>query len=779
MAIRMTGLMSGLDTESIVEQLMTAHSMKKTKVENSKTKLEWKQEKWQDLNTKLKNLYDNQVSKMRLQSSYQAKKVASSNEAALTATAANGAPSGSNIVSVDKLASAQYVTGSNIKSLGLTKTSKLTEITDGNGNSIEAGTVFTVTSGTGDSQVVKSLAVTADTTVNDFINTLKDAGLNASFDENQGRFFISSSESGEKNAFTITSTSLSGEAVSGRDGIKDAIGFDSLSSSDKVTVNNAFSKIASGTYQEYYDATNSLQSIVEKSVRADVKSKATAYVTDVAKEHVRADAEAMEEITSSAQESIEGTDFEAKVKAQYREDAKQAIEAQLDEDIANGTVTLEDDTQRAVILKQRLDEQLDSAVEAKFNDTTTFEADVEAARQEALDSAIDNGVAAKANEIVASDEGKAQIAYLEENGLSESSLNLAVSEGIFTAEDAALVAVDEDNSFESADLSVTLATDTLTTAIEAYRNVGETTGGSTGALSVLGLGEITGSDVAAASDGSGMVVVGAKNSQITLNGAVLTGTTNNFTANGITFNLNKKTEPGETISINVTNDVDATYDMVKGFIKEYNDILKEMNTLYGAESARGYDPLTDDQKEAMTDDQVEKWEKKIKDSLFRNDTTLNSITSAMKNAMASTVEFNGAKYSLAAFGIQTSTDYSEKGLLHIYGDTDDATYSTMDDKLKKALMDDPDSVINVLSGVAKNLYSAMTDKMKTSSISSAFTFYNDKQMNKELKEYSSQISKWTEKLSDMEDSYYKQFSAMEKAMAKLNSQSSYMSSLFG
>ena len=535
MAIRMTGLMSGLDTESIVEQLMTAHSMKKTKVENSKTKLEWKQEKWQDLNTKLKNLYDNQVSKMRLQSSYQAKKVASSNEAALTATAANGAPSGSNIVSVDKLASAQYVTGSNIKSLGLTKTSKLTEITDGNGNSIEAGTVFTVTSGTGDSQVVKSLAVTADTTVNDFINTLKDAGLNASFDENQGRFFISSSESGEKNAFTITSTSLSGEAVSGRDGIKDAIGFDSLSSSDKVTVNNAFSKIATGTYQEYYDATNALQSIVENNVRADVKSKATAYVTDVAKEHVRADVEAMEEITSSAQESIEGTDFETKVRAQYREDAKQEIEAQLDEDIANGVVTLEDETQRTVILNQRISQQLESAVQAKVDDTATFEADIAAARQEALESAIDNGVAAKANEIVQSDEGKAQIAYLEENGLSVSSINAAVSEGIFTAEDAALVGVDENNSFDGVELAVTLAKDTLTSAIEAYRNVGETTGGSTGALSVLGLGEITGSDVAAGADGSGMVVVSAKNSQITLNGAVLTGTTNSFTANGITF----------------------------------------------------------------------------------------------------------------------------------------------------------------------------------------------------------------------------------------------------
>lgn len=778
MAIRMTGLTSGLDTESIVEQLMSAHSMKKTKVENSKTKLEWKQEKWQELNTKLYNLYNSQVNKMRLQSSYQAKKVASSNETALTATASTNAPSGSNIVTVDKLASSQYVTGADVKALGLTKSSKLTEVVDGNGNGIEAGTVFTVTKGVGDNQVVKSLAVTADTTVDDFLNTLKEAGLNASFDEKQGRFFISSVESGEDNAFTLTSTSLSGEAVSGRDAIKSAINYDSLNYADKTTVNNAFSKIASGTYQEYYDATNSLQSIVEKNIKADVKSKATQYVTDVAKEHVRADADAMETITSEATQSIEGTDFEAKVRNQYREDAKQEIEAQLDEDIANGVVTLEDETQRAVILNERLSQQLDSAVQAKVDDTATFEADIEAARQEALDAAIDNGVAAKANEIVQSDDGKAQIAYLEENGLSASSIESAVSSGVFSSEDVARVAVDENNSFDSAAASVAVANDALTSAIEAYRSVGETTGGATGALSVLGLGEVTGADVAAGA-GGGMVVVSAKNSQITLNGAVLTGTTNNFTANGITFNLNAVTEPGEKVTINVTNDVDATYDMIKNFVKEYNDILKEMNTLYSAPSARGYDPLTDEQKEAMTDDQVEKWEKKIKDSLFRNDGTINSITTAMRNAMSSAVEVNGKNYSLAFFGIQTSTDYSEKGLLHIYGDTDDATYSTMDDKLKSALTDDPETVINVLTGVAKNLYSSMADKMKVTSTSSALTFYNDKQMKKDIKEYDNQISKWTERLQDMEDKYYKQFSAMEKAMAKMNSQSSYMSSLFG
>lgn len=778
MAIRMSGLVSGLDTESIVEQLMSAQSMKKTKVENKKTKLEWKQEKWKDLNTKLYKLYTDQVAKMRLTSTYKSKKVSSSNEGALTAKADGNAPTGSNVVTVNKLASSQYVTSSDIKSLGLTKTSKLTDIVDAGGNKISEGTVFTIKTGEGASEKTSTLAVTSTTTVGDFISTLQNAGLNASFDEKQGRFFISSVDSGSSNKFSLTSTELSSSAVAGRNAIESAIDFNNLSSADKNTVKSAYTKIASGTYQEYYDASNALMDIAQKNANAEINKKATQYVTDVAKEHVKADNDEMEKITDAANESVKDTDFSIQVKAKYEADAKKEIENQLDKDISDGVVVLEDSSQRNVILKQRMDAQLKSAVDAKIADTTTYDADIAVAKQEAIDKAIENGINNKAKEIVNSQTGKDQIKYLEENGLSSTSLSDAVSKGIFDQADVDLVAVNSSNEFDSAAATATVAKNKVSTAVDAYRNISETTESATSALSVLGLGEIDGSAVAS-QGGSGMVVVAAADSEITLNGAILKGSTNNFTANGITFNLNRVTNPGEEITINVTNDVDATYNMVKDFVKEYNSILKEMNTLLHASSSKGYEPLTDDEKEAMSDDEVEKWETKIKDSLLRNDSTLESITNSMKSAMASSVSINGRNYSLSNYGIMTSSDYSEYGLLHIFGDADDSTYSNNADKLKKALQDDPDTVVNVLTGIAKNLYSAMADKMKTSGVSSALTFYNDKQINSELKNYKSQINTWEDRLQDMEDKYYKQFTAMEKAMQKMNEQSSYFSSMMG
>jgi len=84
-----------------------------------------------------------------------------------------------------------------------------------------------------------------------------------------------------------------------------------------------------------------------------------------------------------------------------------------------------------------------------------------------------------------------------------------------------------------------------------------------------------------------------------------------------------------------------------------------------------------------------------------------------------------------------------------------------------------------LSGIAKNLYSALQDKMKSSTVSSALTFYNDKEMKKQITNYQSNITDWESRLKDMENRYYKQFSAMETALAKLQSQSNYLSQLMG
>ena len=83
--------------------------------------------------------------------------------------------------------------------------------------------------------------------------------------------------------------------------------------------------------------------------------------------------------------------------------------------------------------------------------------------------------------------------------------------------------------------------------------------------------------------------------------------------------------------------MDSVYNSVKSFLKEYNDIMKEMNSLYGAESAKGYEPLTSEQKKEMSDDDVKLWEDKVKGALLRNDSTLGGIISSMRAAMMSQV----------------------------------------------------------------------------------------------------------------------------------------------
>lgn len=87
MAIRMSGLTSGLDTESIVEALVSAQKTKTTKVENKLTKSEWTEEIWSDLNKKIYSLYTTELSKFKTQGNYKAKKVSSSNDSIATATA--------------------------------------------------------------------------------------------------------------------------------------------------------------------------------------------------------------------------------------------------------------------------------------------------------------------------------------------------------------------------------------------------------------------------------------------------------------------------------------------------------------------------------------------------------------------------------------------------------------------------------------------------------------------------------------------------------------------
>lgn len=264
------------------------------------------------------------------------------------------------------------------------------------------------------------------------------------------------------------------------------------------------------------------------------------------------------------------------------------------------------------------------------------------------------------------------------------------------------------------------------------------------------------------------------------NGMVLNGDSNTVSVNGMTLTL--KAESSDVVTVTVNKNVDAVYDKVKKFIAAYNNLMIEINARVDAESAKGYEPLTDEEKESLDDKTIEKWENKIKDSILRRDDVLLSLSRGMRSIMttSSGVETSslsqGFKY-LSDIGIVTG-DYSEKGVLHIEGNEDDPLYAIKENKLKKAIEEEPEKVEQLLTAIGNELYSTLNDKMKSTTMRSALTFYNDKQIKKQISDYEDKIYEMQERMDRLEQRYYKQFTAMEQAIQRANSQSASLAGMF-
>ncbi|MCD7859546.1 MAG: flagellar hook protein, partial [Firmicutes bacterium] len=121
MAIRITGLNSGLDTESIISALVSSYNYKTNKYKKAQTKLSWKQDAWKTLNTKIYSLYTN-ISSLKLSSAYNLKTTTVSDTTKATVTASNNAPVGTQQLNIIKVAQAGYLTGGELDSSVTTST---------------------------------------------------------------------------------------------------------------------------------------------------------------------------------------------------------------------------------------------------------------------------------------------------------------------------------------------------------------------------------------------------------------------------------------------------------------------------------------------------------------------------------------------------------------------------------------------------------------------------------------------------------------------------------
>lgn len=548
MAIRVSGLISGLDTDSIVHELVSAYSTKKEKYEKAQTKQEWKMDAWKTMNSKIYGFYTSSLSNMRMSTAYSLKTSSVSNSNIATVKASSSAVNGTQKMKVNKLASSAYMTGGVVKlsdDKNDTGNKKVTGSTALSDMGIETGSKIAVND--------TEIEITDGMTVNQLISKFKDAGINASFDETNQRFFVNAKTSGAEGEFTLMA-------------------------------NN----------EEGFDALQKLGLFAAYTTEKDTDGKQTVETA---------------EMTKYRKLLASGTDEQKKL-------AKKIIE-----EVENGKVS----------------------------------------------------------------------------------------------SDAA---------------------------------------------------RISGQDA-----------------EIVLNGATFTSSTGTFSINGLSITAMQVTAAGEEVSITTSNDTQGMYNKIKEFLGKYNELIKDMDTAYNAAAAKDYEPLTDDEKKDMSDSEIEKWETKIKDSLLRRDSTLGNTSSALKSLMNTSFEINGKTYSLSSFGINTasyfSADTNEKGCLHIDGDADDATTSGNEDKLMAAINEDPEVVAEFFQKLSTSVYNDLTKRMASSSVSSIYTIYNDKQMSSEYSDYKDKVSKWQEKLEYYEEFYYKKFSAMEKALSKLQSSTSSLSNLLG
>ena len=658
MPMRLSGLISGMDTDTLVSQLVSAKRLKVTKAKGDQTKLGWKQEKWKDLNKQLVSLRS-MAQNMQWSTSWNKKTTAVSNASkASVITGANTVDSVQSL-KITQLAKAGYLTGGVVKAVdseGNATGKKLTALSKLSDLGFTGETSFNVST----NGKTSSISVSADSSISDVLSALKNEGLNASFDEGNQRFFISAKTTGADNDFSITANDSTGQKL-----------LDSMGIS---------------TY--------------DTAAKKNLESYLNYSQSDIA-------AEALKRAQSAAENYK--TLYNSAIAAQ-----KKAEEAQrkYDEGASNSELSEED--------KAKLQEELDAANSAY----------VEA--QDKADAARSGWTIGDAG---------TDIEY-NEDGTIKAINNVAATE-------------DTVNEVRSDFASREAFAREQLDAIEA------------GTLKGTAANKIAGQDAV-----------------INLNGVDFNNSTNVFEINGLTITALEETSGDETVTLTTSNDTSGIYDQIKNFLKTYNSIINELDKIYNADSASKFSPLTDEEKEALSETEVEKYEQKIKDGLFKGDETVSSIMSSLTQSMAQGITIGDTTLHLFDFGINTlgyfESEKNETHAFHIDGDADDEKTSGKADVLKGLIASDPDQVSKFFSKLSHDIYSKL-DKL-SSRVSGRRTygsFFEDQTMKSDYTGFDSKIAELEEKANKYEDNLYSRFSKMEAAMAKLQSKTSALAGMFG
>ncbi|MDD6193862.1 MAG: flagellar filament capping protein FliD [Lachnospiraceae bacterium] len=738
--IRMSGMVSGIDTEAIVQAMVSTHVAKKEKYQKAQTKLEWKQEAYKAINTKVNSLY-NKISSLRFSSAYNLKKTTVSDPTKATITASGTAINGTQTLQITQLAKSGYLTGGTLAS-GTTEDTTLGELGYTGGE-----TTISVRMADGS----QDIRVSKDTKISELITELNKTGVKASFDAGNGRIFVSAKATGTANDFSMTASDETGLKALAAFGLSveskaNTAEYEKMASYAKATdaETKAYITEILTNLKTARDSNADLAiekaSINKKIAYSDAKDAVTQYQADQGDdEQKQKDADLLLKLLKEPASAYKYVTEDGEVKEDFEFKAGENSLENTIKKLAKSTglittTTAEDGTEKEDTSK------LD-ALRQNYNTVIAIDDDA----------------------VLTEDDKKAY--YLTEDERTQAKERLTEIDTL-TADNNKVIN-DPTNSYWDVKDYTDVDIDTLADEITAKVMYAKAITDGTETIPVS----------------KDATRVDAQDAKIVLNNATFTSDSNVFNINGLTIKATGETKAGESITINTDTDTQGMYDKIKDFLSEYNSLINELSSLYNADSASKYEPLTDDEKAEMSESEIEKWETKIKDAILRKDSTIGGVMNAMTSAMMGTYEINGKTYSLGSFGIQTlgylNAAKNQNYAYHIDGDSEDDVTAGKTDKLLDMITNEPEVVEEFMKNLTTDLYKALDEKMGATTLSSRYSIYNDKQMTKDYDNYTKLIKTWEDKIADMEDRYYKQYSNMEKQLAKMQSATSSLSGLLG
>ncbi|MEW6181610.1 MAG: flagellar filament capping protein FliD [Bacillota bacterium] len=255
-----------------------------------------------------------------------------------------------------------------------------------------------------------------------------------------------------------------------------------------------------------------------------------------------------------------------------------------------------------------------------------------------------------------------------------------------------------------------------------------------------------------------------------------TPTENSFALNGVTFNLLKTT--ASAVKVTVSQDVDEVVDTITTFVEEFNSLISTINNELNETRYSDYLPLTDEQKEELTDTQIEQWEEKAKSGLLRSDSILFSGVSELRRALTTAVSGLTTGFD-SIFGIGFSTGYYfEGGKLYVDETKLREAISTNPDAVMRLFTADDDAYTYEQQGIGVRLYdevNKLADRLTDEAgYPSTFSLFDESYIAESIRDLEDRISDTEDRLTTLEERYWRQFTAMEQAIAQFNTQSAWL-----